>query len=71
MSQYIPKPLKNFGENINVRVDLSNYATETDFKNWKHTLILQGCNKCKFSLFENWGWQIRYWQIGASSCWSE
>ena len=33
MSQYIPKPLKNFGENINVKVDLSNYATETDFKN--------------------------------------
>ena len=33
MSQYIPKPLKNFGGNINVKVDLSNYATEIDFKN--------------------------------------
>ena len=29
MSQYFPKPFKNFGGNINVKVDLSNYATET------------------------------------------
>ena len=33
MSQYFPKPFRSFGENINVRVDLSNYATKTDLKN--------------------------------------
>ena len=32
MSQYFPKPYEPFGGDINVKVDLSNYATETDFK---------------------------------------
>ena len=33
MSEYFPKPFKNFWRNINVKVDLSNYATKTDVKN--------------------------------------
>ena len=33
MSQYFLKPLRSFGGNINVKVDLSNYATKTDLKN--------------------------------------
>ena len=33
MSQYVPKPFRSFGRDINVKVDLSNYATKTDFKN--------------------------------------
>ena len=33
MSQYFPKPFRSFGRNINVKVDLSNYATKTDIKN--------------------------------------
>ena len=33
MSQYFPKPFRIFGGNINVKVDLSNYATKTDLKN--------------------------------------
>ena len=33
MSQYFPKPYEPFGGNINVRVDLSNYATKYDIKN--------------------------------------
>ena len=33
MSQYFPKPFRDIGENINVKVDLSNYATKTDLKN--------------------------------------
>ena len=37
MSQYFPKPFKRFGGNINVKVDLSNYATKTDLKNVAHT----------------------------------
>ena len=36
MSQYFPKPFRSFGRNINVKVDLSNYATKTDLKNVKH-----------------------------------
>ena len=27
MSQYFPKPFRNFAGNTNVKVDLSNYAT--------------------------------------------
>ena len=40
MSQYFPKPFRRFGENINVKVDLSNYATKSDLKN-VITLTLQ------------------------------
>ena len=35
-SQYFPKPYRKFGGNINVKSDLSNYATETDLKNVTH-----------------------------------
>ena len=33
MSQYFPKPYESFGWDINVKVDLTNYATKTDIKN--------------------------------------
>ena len=36
MSQYFPEPYELFGGDINVKVDLSNYATETDIKNISH-----------------------------------
>ena len=36
MSQYFPKPCKPFRRDINVKVDLSNYATKTDIKNISH-----------------------------------
>ena len=36
MSQYFPEPYEPFGGDINVRVDLSNYATKTDLKNISH-----------------------------------
>ena len=33
MSQYFPKPFRSSGGNINVKVDLSNYARKADLKN--------------------------------------
>ena len=36
MSQYFPKPYQPFGENINIKVDLSNYATKAGLKNISH-----------------------------------
>ena len=36
MSQYFPGPHESFGGDINVKVDLSNYATKTDLKNISH-----------------------------------
>ena len=36
MSQYFPEPYELFGGDINVKADLSNYATETDIKNISH-----------------------------------
>ena len=33
MRPQFPKPFRSFGGNINVKVDLPNYATKTDFKN--------------------------------------
>ena len=32
MRQYFPKPYEPFGEEMNVKVDSSNYATKTDLK---------------------------------------
>ena len=36
MSQYFPKSYEPFGGDINVKVDLSNYATKSDLKNVTH-----------------------------------
>ena len=36
MSQYFPKSFRSFGRNINVKFDLSNYATKTEIKNIPH-----------------------------------
>ena len=36
MSQYFPKPYEPFGGDINVKVDLSNYAAKADIKNISH-----------------------------------
>ena len=36
MSQYFSKPFRRFGENISLKVDISNYETKTDLKNLTH-----------------------------------
>ena len=36
MSLYFPKLYEPFGGDINVKVDLFNYATKTDLKNVSH-----------------------------------
>ena len=36
ITQYFPQPFRWFGCNIDVKVDLSNYATKTDLKNVTH-----------------------------------
>ena len=36
MSKYFPKPYEPFGGDINVKVDLSNYATKANIKNISH-----------------------------------
>ena len=39
MSQYFPKLYEAFGRDVNVNVDLSNYATKADIKNISHVDI--------------------------------
>ena len=39
MSQYFHKPFRSFRGNINVKVDLSNYAAKTGLKNVTHVDI--------------------------------
>ena len=41
MSKYFPKPFRNFGGNINIKADLSNYATKADLKNVIHVDTLR------------------------------
>ena len=36
ISQYFPKPYESFGGDINVKIELSNYATKDDIKNITH-----------------------------------
>ena len=36
MSKFFPKPYKPLGRNINVKVDLSNYARKTEIKKISH-----------------------------------
>ena len=36
MSQYFPKVYEPFGGDINVKLELSNYATKADIKNISH-----------------------------------
>ena len=36
MTQYFSKQYEPFGGDINVKIDLSNYATKTDIKNISH-----------------------------------
>ena len=36
MSQYFPKPYESFVRDVNITVDLSNYATKADIKNITH-----------------------------------
>ena len=36
MSQYFPKPYEPFGRDINVKINLSNYATKAHIKNISH-----------------------------------
>ena len=36
MSQYFPKSFRSFRRNIDVKVDLTNYATKADIKNISH-----------------------------------
>ena len=36
MSQYFPKPYEPFGGDINIKVDLSNYAAKPDLRNVSH-----------------------------------
>ena len=36
MGQYFPKPYESISGDINVKVDLSNYATKTDMENISH-----------------------------------
>ena len=36
MSQYFPEAYEPFGGDINVKVDLSNYAAKADIKNISH-----------------------------------
>ena len=48
MSQYFPKPYEPFGGDINVKVDLSNYATKADIKNISHV------DTSSFALKTNW-----------------
>ena len=47
MSIYFPKPFRSSGQNINVKVDLSNYATKTDLNSLTHV------DTSSFALKEN------------------
>ena len=52
MSQYFPKPFRSFGENTNVKVGFSNYATKKWSKKY-NTRWYKFCTKNKLSQSKN------------------
>ena len=48
MSQYLP-PYSSSGRNINVELDLSNYATKTDLKNITHVHVSSFASKANLA----------------------
>ena len=53
MVQYFPKPYEPFGGDINVKVDLSNYATKTDLKNVSHVAVSNFALKSNVASLKN------------------
>ena len=49
MSQYFPKLYEPFGGDINIKVDLSNYAPKADIKNILHVDTLRFALKTNFA----------------------
>ena len=49
MSKYFPEPFEPFGGDINIKVDLSNYATKADIKNISHVDISSFALKSKLA----------------------
>ena len=61
MTQNFPKPLRSFGGNINVKVDLSSYATKTDLKNVTHVDTLSFALKANLASLKT---EVDKWDIG-------
>ena len=57
MSELFPKPFRSSGGSVNVKDDLSNYATKTDLKNVTHVDTSSFAPKA-FSWFKNWSWKM-------------
>ena len=53
MSHYFPKPYEPFGGDINVKVDLPNYATKTDLKNVSHVDVRSFALKSNLASLKN------------------
>ena len=53
MSQYFPKPYKSFEGNINVKADLSNYATKIDLKNLTYVDTSSFALKTNLAILKN------------------
>ena len=49
MSKYFPEPFEPFGGDINIKVDLSNYATKADITNISHVDISSFALKSKLA----------------------
>ena len=53
MSYYFPEPYRAFGRDINVKVDLSNYATKKDVKNITHVDTSSFALKTNVAILKN------------------
>ena len=53
MSQYFPRPYKSFEGNINLKADLSNYATKTDLKNLTYVDTSSFALKTNLAILKN------------------
>ena len=53
MSNFFPEPYEPFGGDINVKFDLSNYATKSDLKNVTHVDTSSFASKTNLAILKN------------------
>ena len=53
MSKYFPKPLRSYGENIKVKINLSNYAAKADIKSITHVDTSHFASKTNLANLKN------------------
>ena len=71
MSNFFPEPYEPFGGDINVKFDLSNYATKSALKNVTHVDTSSFTSKTNFAILKTEFDELDIDKISTCSYWFE